>query len=638
MTTTLYKKFFWLLSLFLLAASTIFTPLHAEEDFLDPEKAFIFSAQMQTENRLHIHFKVAPKYYMYRERFEFHIKDDNENASQAASLLGTPEYPVAGLVKYDPTFDQEMEVYYDKVDIFLPIKASDTPFNLEIIGQGCADAGLCYPPTSYDISLSPTATGYEITAGKGAVLGGPAAGGSNIDSQNDVSLFDAGDTDIASWLNNAGLLKIVLICFALGVLLSFTPCVLPMLPILLAIVVGDKKSTDAPASRIRGLKLTLMYVLGTSIVYTILGIVAASIGAVLAAWIQNPWVLGLFSIALVILALGMFGAFTIQMPASMQSSLNQKVSRMPGGRMGNAFFMGMVSALICGPCVAAPLAGVLLFISQTGDVFTGGLALFVLAWGQGVSLLILGTSSGALLPKSGPWMEGVKYFCGLLLLATALWMIMPVTPVWFHMLAWAFLAFCLALLLGTFTPYTSEQGILKLLLKASGLLAAVWAALLMLGLAGGSQSLLTPLKGITGSNYTVTASGNNTRAAPAQAHEETPFIQVKSLAELNKTVAGAGKPVMLDFYADWCISCKEMERFTFSDPAVKQKMAQMLLLQVDVTKNNEADRELLKRFKLFGPPGIIFFNAQGQEPEKIRVVGFQNAGKFSSSLDRVLVK
>ncbi len=629
MIAPLYKKTLWLLSVFTLLFFAALTPLQAEEEFLDPEKAFVFSAQMQTDNQLSIRFDIAPKYYMYRERFEYHIKDDDENRTQASQLLGTPVYPSSGQVKYDPTFDKEMEVYYQNVEIQLPLNKSDGPFTLEVIGQGCADAGLCYPPMTYEVGLSTTATGYEITSGKGAVLGGPSLASTAGD--NRVSLFDAGDTDIAAWLTDASLIKIILLSFALGVLLSFTPCVLPMLPILLSIVVGDRKAGNATLSRFRGLNLTLMYVLGTSVVYTILGILAASVGAVMASWIQNPWVLGLFAIALVILAIGMFGAFTIQMPASLQSSLNEKVSRMPGGRMGNAFFMGIISALICGPCVAAPLAGVLLFISQTGDLTTGGLALFVLAWGQGTSLLILGTSSGALLPKAGPWMESIKNFCGLLLLATAVWMIMPITPVWFNMLAWAFLSMCLALLLGAFTPFSGNSGILKLLLKASGLLFALWAALLMLGLATGGQSVLNPLKGLNAGAGQGPATRSSTTPVAA-----TPFIQVKTLAELESTLANAGKPVMLDFYADWCISCKEMELFTFSDPGVRQKLNQMLLLQVDVTKNNEADRELLKRFKLFGPPGIIFFNDKGQELEKIRVVGFQNAERFSGTLDKVL--
>ena len=629
MIAPLYKKTLWLLSVFTLLFFAALTPLQAEEEFLDPEKAFVFSAQMQTDNQLSIRFDIAPKYYMYRERFEYHIKDDDENRTQASQLLGTPVYPSSGQVKYDPTFDKEMEVYYQNVEIQLPLNKSDGPFTLEVIGQGCADAGLCYPPMTYEVGLSTTATGYEITSGKGAVLGGPSLASTAGD--NRVSLFDAGDTDIAAWLTDASLIKIILLSFALGVLLSFTPCVLPMLPILLSIVVGDRKAGNATLSRFRGLNLTLMYVLGTSVVYTILGILAASVGAVMASWIQNPWVLGLFAIALIILAIGMFGAFTIQMPASLQSSLNEKVSRMPGGRMGNAFFMGIISALICGPCVAAPLAGVLLFISQTGDLTTGGLALFVLAWGQGTSLLILGTSSGALLPKAGPWMESIKNFCGLLLLATAVWMIMPITPVWFNMLAWAFLSMCLALLLGAFTPFSGNSGILKLLLKASGLLFVLWAALLMLGLATGGQSVLNPLKGLNAGAGQGPATRSSTTPVAA-----TPFIQVKTLAELESTLANAGKPVMLDFYADWCISCKEMELFTFSDPGVRQKLNQMLLLQVDVTKNNEADRELLKRFKLFGPPGIIFFNDKGQELEKIRVVGFQNAERFSGTLDKVL--
>ncbi|AHG65940.1 protein-disulfide reductase DsbD [Advenella mimigardefordensis] len=675
----------WLLGLMamlLLAAPAV----HAEEEFLDPEQAFVFSAQMQAPSELRIDYRIAPKYYMYRERFEFHIKDDTDK-SRAAALLGTPVLP-KGEVKYDPTFDKNMEVYHNQVSIRLPLLRQTSPFTVQVVGQGCADAGLCYPPTTYDIVLEPApGGGMSITGGtpgvkKGAAPAGavstpPAdnnasgatqassssaaggvtsmltgkadtvqdsgqtgqqASGATAGSSSDpspgiaavsaeagsASLFDAGDTTIAQWLSEAGLARVLLICFALGVVLSFTPCVLPMLPILLSVIVGDQKARGGVPSKGRGFALTLMYVLGTAIVYTLLGIAAASVGSVLAAWIQNPWVLSAFAVVLVILAIGMFGAFTIQVPVALQTSLNSKVSRMPGGRYGGAFGMGMLSALICGPCVAAPLAGILLFISQTGNLVLGGLALFVLAWGQGFSLLILGATSGALMPKAGPWMEAIKYFCGLLLLATALWMLMPVVPLWVQMLGWAFLSMSLALLLGAFrgdTGPAASAGPLRLLLRALGLLAAAWALLLLVGLATGSRDPLSPLKGIAQGN-----GAKQTSVAKVQ------FERVRSLAELEARIAAAGKPVMLDFYADWCISCHEMEKFTFSDSQVAGAMGSMLLLQADVTGNNEQDRELLKRFRLFGPPGIIFFDRNGQEMKENRVVGFQKADKFLEKL------
>ena len=653
-SSDLKGRIMWLLGLMAMLLLLAAPAVHAEEEFLDPEQAFAFSAQMQTPSELRIDYRIAPKYYMYRERFEFHVKDDADK-TQAATLLGTPALP-KGEVKYDPTFDKNMEVYHNQVSIRLPLLKQTTPFTVQVVGQGCADAGLCYPPITYDIVLEPApGGGMSVTGGtpgvkKGAAptgavstplaednasgtarsvnqigqqASGPASATVSADPGN-ASLFDAGDTTIAQWLSEAGLARVLLICFALGVVLSFTPCVLPMLPILLSVIVGDQKARGGVPSKGRGFALTLMYVLGTAIVYTLLGIAAASVGSVLAAWIQNPWVLSAFAVVLIILAIGMFGAFTIQVPVSLQTSLNSKVSRMPGGRYGGAFGMGMLSALICGPCVAAPLAGILLFISQTGNLVLGGLALFVLAWGQGFSLLILGATSGALMPKAGPWMEAIKYFCGLLLLATALWMLMPVLPLWAQMLGWAFLSMCLAVLLGAFRSDTgpvASAGPLRLILRALGLLAAAWALLLLVGLATGSRDPLAPLKGIAQVNGAA-----QTSVAKVQ------FERVRSLAELEARIAAAGKPVMLDFYADWCISCHEMEKFTFSDSRVASAMNTMLVLQADVTGNNEQDRELLKRFRLFGPPGIIFFDRNGQEMKDNRVVGFQKADKFLEKL------
>ncbi len=645
MLSELKSRIVWLLGLLAVAIMLSVPAAHAEEEFLDPEQAFVFSASMQSPDMIEIQYRIAPAYYMYQERFAFQIKGDDDR-SRSAQWLGKPVMP-KGDVKFDPTFGKEMEVFHNQVSIRLPLLKRDAPVTVEVVGQGCADAGLCYPPMTKEIKLEPVAgAGMAIVGGADGVVKGAAPAGnqaSNQEGKDDpgqsgttaaasssssaspsgASLLDAGDTTIAGWLSEAGLARILLICFALGVVLSFTPCVLPMLPILLSIVVGDQKARGGAPSKSRGLTLTLMYVLGTAIVYTILGIAAASVGAVLAAWIQNPWVLSAFALVLVVLAIGMFGAFTIQMPVSVQSTLNEKVSRIPGGRYGGALGMGMLSALICGPCVAAPLAGILLFISQTGNLLLGGLALFVLAWGQGASLLLLGATSGALMPKAGPWMEAIKYFCGLLLLATALWMLMPVVPLWVQMLGWAFLGMCLAVLLGAFDG--ASGGPLKLMLRALGLLAAAWSLLLLVGLATGSRDPLSPLKGIAQAGAGASAVNGQIASKPA-------FQRVRTVAELESRVASAGKPVMLDFYADWCISCHEMEKFTFSDPAVAAQMGNMLLLQADVTANSDEDRALLKRFRLFGPPGIIFFDRHGKELTHNRVVGFQKADVFLEKL------
>ncbi len=639
-----------LLLLFVAAAWAHTSFAASEDDFLDPEQAFVFSAATQAPDTLSVHFDIAPGYYMYRKRFVFATEPES-----ASAALGEPVFP-GGIVKYDPTFEEDLEVYHDQITVRLPLKAGAgaQAFRLAITSQGCADAGLCYPPDTHEITLTPVAGGYQAS-GAGVVDSVPApapqknqAAASGAQGQTSLSAsqgqtslsgaLDLGDTGLAAYLTDAGWAKIILLCLLLGLLLSFTPCVLPMVPILLAILAGTAGS-GKQVSRWRGVSLAAVFVLGMSLVYTALGIAAGLVGAGLAAWLQTPWVLALFAVLLALLALAMFDVFTLQAPAGMQSALNERMSRIPGGHYGGAFVMGMLSALIVGPCVAAPLAGVLLFISQTGDVVLGGSALFALAWGEGLLLLAVGASSGMLLPKAGAWMEGIKRLFGMMLLATAWWMVHSVLPAWLTMLGWAFLALWSAVMLDAFSG--AQAGVWGGFRKALGLLLALWALALVLGLSVGGRDALRPLAPLAGSasGWQGAAAGAGNDAVDAKGAEQavrSHFTQVHTTEELDKLLAGTDRPVMLDFYADWCVSCIEMERFTFSDPAVAQQMSRMLLVQADVTKNSPEDRALLKRFKLFGPPGIIFFDASGQPREDARVVGFKNAADFGKILDRVL--
>ncbi len=607
----------------------------AEEEYLDPDKAFAYSAATQQPGELAVHFDIAPGYYMYRKRFEFAVEP-----AGAAGAVGAPVYP-AGIVKYDPTFEENMEVYYDQVTVLLPLAAGKAaaPLTLSITSQGCADAGLCYPPDTRTVTLTPVAGGYAASGdGIKASVPPPAPQTAKGKGKGDAAApglagaLNLGDTGIASYLASASVVQIVLLCLVLGLLLSFTPCVLPMVPILLAILAGTA-GTGHKISRWRGLSLAAIFVLGMSLVYTVLGVVAGLVGAGLAAWFQTPWVLGVFAVLLAIFALAMFDVFTLQAPAGMQTALNARLSRMPGGHYSGVFLMGMVSALIVGPCVAAPLAGVLLFISQTGDVVLGGSALFALAWGEGLLLLAVGASSGVLLPKAGPWMNGIKYLFGVLLLATAWWMVNSVLPGWLYMLGWAVLALWSAAMMGAFQAGAGVAGPWVQLRKALGLLLAAWAVLLLVGLAAGGRDILQPLAPLGARGGATILSG---QAQAPVAGGPVQFTRVASVDELDNLLANTGRPVMLDFYADWCVSCVEMERFTFSDPRVAQLMSQMVLVQADVTKNNAQDRALLKRFKLFGPPGIIFFDAQGRELTDIRVVGFMKAAPFAAKLEQVL--
>ena len=590
---------------------------HAEAEFLEPEKAFVFSAQMAAPDTLELRYKVAPGYYMYRERFGITI------SPMGATTLGEAVYP-KGEVKYDPTFEKDMEVFHKDVVIRVPVGAGGQPFTLTLTGQGCADAGLCYPPMDSSVKLTPVAGGYALAGGASALAPASQA----APSGGLGALFTAGDTGLADALGGLGWAKTAGVFLVLGLLLAFTPCVLPMIPILSSIVLGGV--AQPRPTRGRGLALAATYVLGMSVVYTALGVAAGLSGAGLAAWLQTPWILTLFAILLAVLALAMFDAFTFQMPSGIQAKLAERSSRIPGGRYTGALVMGALSALIVGPCVAAPLAGALLYISQTGDVVLGGSALFAMAWGMGVPLLIVGASSGALLPKAGPWMDGVKRLFGMLLLATAWWMLIPVVPTWVQMTGWAFLAVVSAVMLRAFDALPAGAGAARMFGKGLGLLLALAAAAWLVGAASGGRDVLQPL------SHLASRAGAPSDAAAASG--EVHFTRVRNNAELDALLAQSRQPVMLDFYADWCVSCREMERFTFTDPGVAQRMSGMLLVQADVTANNADDRALLKRFRLFGPPGIMFFEPGGKELPEARVVGFQDAKRFTESLDKVLVR
>jgi thiol:disulfide interchange protein DsbD len=603
----------------------------AAQEFLAPEKAFVMQARMLDAQTLAVQYDVASKYYMYQERFEF-------------ELLNAPfELPVVilppGEVKYDPTFEKEMALYFDVVEFAVtmprwPEQTAPKIVTLMLVSQGCAEAGLCYPPMESAVQLLWSGNGYEIVHQQALVdvdnplvsmsstVASAKANAADISWQGLLATGD--DTGLAQALGTSAIWQIVLLFFALGALLAFTPCVLPMIPILSVLIVGQGKQV----SRMRGLSLAGAYVLGMSIIYTLLGVLAGLSGAGLAAWLQTPWVLSVFALLLILFGLAMFDVIRVEMPQSVQTKLSTTASGFKGGRFWAALLMGAVSALIVGPCVAAPLAGALLYISQSGDWVLGGVALFAMAWGMGLPLLAVGASAGSLLPKAGPWMNGVKAFFGVLLFATAWWMLSPVVPDWIQIIGWVVLSALSAVLLGAFERLPQGVAFGAALRKTLGLLLAAVALIWLLGLATGGRSLLQPLQ-----HLVLSASGQ--ASAPSA---KPVFETVSSVAQLEQRLSQSTRPVMLDFYADWCVSCKEMELFTFSDATVSQKMGQMLLLKADVTANSADDRALLKRFSLFGPPGIIFFGAGGQELKDVRVVGFQDATRFAANLDKVLAR
>jgi len=584
---------------------------NAQAAFLEPDKAFVFSART-VASAIEVRYRIADGYYLYRERFKFAL----DPATSGGATLGEPVFP-KGEIKFDETFQKDVEHYRQEVVVRIPVSGATGPVTLLSTSQGCADAGLCYPPQEAKATL----TGAGSTPA--AVGSGPA-----------TAFDDASRIERTLKGGNYG--WIALLFVGLGVLLAFTPCVLPMVPILSSIIVGQAGADRMP-TRMTGLLLAVAYSLGLALVYTLLGIAAGLAGEGLAAALQTPLVLGTFAALLVLLSLSMFGFYELQVPAGVQARLAQWSgsvgstgsgrSGLSVGRFAGVFAMGALSALIVGPCVAAPLAGALLYISQTRDVVIGGVALFSLAVGMSVPLLLVGLSAGSLLPRVGAWMETVKHSFGVLLIAVALWMVTPVLPGWLVMAAWAVLAIVAAVFLRVFDPLGPDARGAHRLAKGMGVMLMVFGVVEAVGLASGGRDVLRPL-GQFGRQ-------DGSAATSVAAESALPFERVKSVAELDRRIATAGKPVLLDFYADWCVSCKEMEKFTYTDARVASRMQEFVLLKADVTANDDDDRALLKRFKLFGPPGIVFFDRDGRHLAEASVIGFQNADRFLSSLTAV---
>jgi len=584
----------WLLSLFLLLAAVA----HGEE-FLDPAVAFKPSARALDGQTIEVRFEIAKGYYLYRDKFRFAVEP-------ASVQLGTPSLP-PGKEKLDDTFGK-MEVYYKEALIRLPVeRRSSGPLalTLKVTSQGCADAGICYPPQPQKVSVTlPDPASTPSAAAAGAASGDESG-------------------RIAQLLKNASFWLVIVSFFGFGLLLALTPCVFPMIPILSGIIVGSGKSGHG-VSHARGFALSLAYVLGMALTYAAAGVAAGLTGTLLSAALQNSWVLSAFALVFVALSLSMFGFYELQLPTFLQSKMSEEASHLKGGSLPGVAAMGALSAIIVGPCVAAPLAGALLYIGQTGDALLGGTALFFMALGMGAPLLAVGLSAGTLLPKSGPWMEAVKKAFGVILLGTAVWMVSSLIPAAAQMVAWALLLIVPAIYMHALDPLPPHVKGWHRFWKGIGIVMVIVGAAMLVGALAGSRDPLQPLSALR---------GGNGAAAEAKA---LPFERVKSLAELDARLKAAGRPVLLDFYADWCVSCKEMERFTFADARVQAKLAGWTLLQADVTANSDDDKALLQRFKLFGPPGIIFFNRQGQEVDGLRVVGFQDAGEFIKTLARSL--
>ena len=583
-------------------------PAVRANDLLDPEDAFKFSAAIRDDGRgVEARFTIADGYYLYRERFGFAASDGVQ--------LGAPQYP-PGKIKFDETFNRKLEIYRGNVTVNLPVKSGSGAFTLTAKLQGCADQGVCYPPDARTAQLVLSSAPNELV---------PPAADPNSAASPSGSPGDPGRIEAA--LQSRSLPTVLPIFFVLGLLLSFTPCVLPMVPILSSVIVGQgghlRDGKVHELTKTRGLVLASAYSLGMAIVYTAFGVAAGLAGEGLAGALQQPWVLTLFAALMVALALSLFGLFELQLPSAWQSQIAQASASIPGGRIAAVFAMGALSALIVGPCVAAPLAGALLYISQTRDIVIGGGALFAMAAGMSVPLLLVGVSAGALLPRAGLWMESVKRLFGVLLMGVALWTFSPVIPVWAQMLAWATLLIVCAVYLRVFDALPSQAGGWTRLWKGVGVVLLLLGAVQIVGVASGGRDVLLPLE-LLGSTRSAAQPGSLV------------WGRVASVDQLDAALAGAnGKPFLLDFYADWCVSCKEMERFTFADERVAARLGDFQLLRADVTSNSDQDKALLKRFRLFGPPATIIFDGHGREVPT-RVIGFEAAMQFLATLGRAV--
>jgi len=561
--------------------------------FLPPDKAFRLAVVADGAHRFKLSWGIAEGYYLYQSRLKF-------ASSSPGVTLGKPELP-DGDVKNDEYFGKQV-VYHRDLIAHIPFTrtgAAADPVHLAVTYQGCATAGLCYPPITKEFTVA-------FQSAKGAAVGGGVGGASGGDA------FVSQQDRLARMIRTGSVAAIVATFFGLGLLLAFTPCVLPMVPILSGLIAGQGPQITTG----RAFSLSLTYVLGMALTYTIAGAAFAAAGHQVQAVFQQPWIILLFAALFVALALSMFGFYTLQMPSAIQSRLSDTSNHLRAGTFGGVAIMGALSALIVTACVAPALVGALLVISQGGDVIRGGLALFAMSMGMGTPLLIIGTSAGKLLPKAGAWMDTVKQLFGALMLGVAAWMLARLVSDRISLLLYCvpFIAACIVLW------RVHAQGSARWLGRAAALAAGVCALLLGVGAMRGATDPLHPL-----SRPVMAAAG------------EPQFARIANLSELDRAVSTAsahGHAVMLDFYADWCTSCKEMERYTFTNPQVRQALANMTLLRADVTANNSDDQALLKRFGIFGPPTIAFYGGDGQERRAYRVVGYMPADAFAGLLAR----
>jgi thiol:disulfide interchange protein DsbD len=579
-------------------AQGLLGPVSNEDQFLPVDQAFVFTAIADGADRVLLDWQVAPGYYLYRHR-------TSAKTSTPGFSLGEIAMP-EGKKKTDEFFG-DVEVYYGILTATVPVTrpTAASSFEVEVTYQGCADAGLCYPPVTKTVAIELPPPGTPSTS--------------------DVAPMVSEQDRLSSLISGGNLLAILASFFGFGLLLAFTPCVLPMIPILSGIIAGQ----GAAATPSRSFLLSVTYVLGMALTYTIAGAAFAAAGQQAQAFFQQPWIIIAFAALFVVLALAMFGLFDLKIPSALETRLANVSGRQKAGSFVGTAVMGALSALVVTACVAPPMVAALAVIGQTGDVLRGALALFVMAIGMGTPLLFVGIAGGRFLPHAGPWMTTIKALFGVLFLGVAVWMLERILPGALTLALWALLVIVGGYYFGGFGRTSAGAAAPRLLARGLGLAAIVWGTIMMIGAAAGGHDPLQPLRGATLPGF-----GGQ---AGATASEALPFRKIASVGDLDRELAAAqaaGQPVMLDFYADWCVSCKEMEKYTFSVPEVQQDLAGFVLLKADVTANSEADQALFRRFGVYGPPTTAFFGTQGRECRAFRLVGYVKAEDFRSHLAR----
>ena len=604
-----------------------------DQTLLPAEEAFRFTAQVKGPDLVQLHWTIAQGTYLYRDKLALSLE------GPAGVSLGPYELPPAELVRNGVKPDGslgDVYVYRDQIELSLPlVRTQRESLTLRLLAkfQGCADIGVCYPPRGERLDL-------VLPAATGGVEPPLATTPSTPDSQPPAPVttrdFNQAGQDslalpgvtpgteqdrIAAALASGSIWATLGLFFGFGLLLAFTPCVFPMIPILSGIIAGHGPALSAS----KAFWMSLTYVLAMSLTYALAGLLAGLGGANLQAAFQNPWILSFFALVFVALALSMFGFYELQLPASLQTGIASLSQRQKGGHLIGVAIMGSLSALIVGPCVAPPLAGILIFISQTGDALLGFAALFALGLGMGAPLLAIGTSAGRLLPRAGIWMEAVKAVFGVALLAVSILLLERLLPAAIAMVLWGALLICSGIYMGALHSLPTDASGWRKLWKGLGLVPLVYGVLMLVGAAAGGKDSLQPLRGL----------GGGLGAGAAQ-QPQVQFQRIKGVDDLESELAKArasNRPLLLDFYADWCVSCKEMERYTFADPLVAAEMARFVLLQADVTANDSLDQALMQgRFGIPGPPAILFFDARGRELRDRRLVGFMPAADFAALL------